>query len=292
MLICPGLAGPDRKREYAYAERLARRGYPAMVIDPYTARGVGWLPDPLRALRVGPAMMLADAFSALAFLRRHPAVGPERPVALMGFSYGAMISVLAAQEAIARRFAPEGARFAGHVAYYGPSAVRLEDPRATGAPVLMMVAELDRNVSLARTAQIADDLRRGGAPVELHVVRGVYHAWDGPHRRRKHVLFSMHDCRFVVSRDGVLREEASRRPLPGQKALVLALLRRMRIAGYHMQRDDAAARWSDDRLYGFLDGLTVATTAVAPRPAAAALRPRRAAARPPAWTEAAWATGP
>jgi dienelactone hydrolase len=180
---------------------------------------------------------------------------------VLGFSYGGMVALLAAHEQVARSFAPDGERFAGHVAYYGCSVPRLEDPTATWAPVLMLFGENDRNVSLPRVERIAADLRHGGAAVDLRVLPGAWHAWDGWDERRRWVPFSLRDCAVAIGRDGTLRDEASGRALPDHRALVLFLARRARVGGYHMQRDAALAQATDATLFSFLDGVASHSTA-------------------------------
>lgn len=258
VVICPGLGGPTAMRELAYAERLAAAGHAALVLNPYTTRKAAWLPDPLRPMLVGPAMVIADAFAGLHRLRQHPSIGPDRPISVLGFSYGGMVTLLAAHEQIAQAFAPSGERFAGHIAYYGCSIPRLEDPAATSAPVLMLFGEKDCNVSLPRVRNIAEDLRRGGAEVNLQMLPSGWHAWDGWDERRRWVPFSLRDCAVAVGRDGVMRDEVSGRALPGHRSLVLFLARRARPAGYHMQRDPALAQATDAALFSFLDRIAPA----------------------------------
>ncbi|HEY0418577.1 MAG TPA: dienelactone hydrolase family protein [Acetobacteraceae bacterium] len=259
IVICPGLGGPTEEREFTYARRLATLGHAALVLSPYATRAAAWLPDTLRPIRVGPAMVLADAFAALRWLRGHPEIGPSVPVTVMGFSYGGMVSLLAAHEQVARGFAPDGERFAGHVAYYGCSVPRLEEPAATGAPVLMLFGEKDRNVSLPRARMMAEDLRRGGAAeVRMEVLPGAWHAWDGWDERHRWVAFSLRDCMVTIGRDGVMRDEANGRPVSGHLALLLFLARHARLEGYHMQRNEAVARATDATLFNFLDRIASA----------------------------------
>jgi dienelactone hydrolase len=267
VVICPGLGGPTQLREFAYARRLAAQGYVALVIDPYATRNAAWLPDPLRPLRVGPAMMLADSFAGLRWLRTQRDFGHDLPVTLLGFSYGGMVSLLAAHEQVAGGFAAGTERFDGHAAYYGCSIPRMEDVTATGAPVLMLFGECDRNVSLPRVELMADDLRRGGALVDLHILPGAWHAWDGWDERRRWVMFSLRDCEVLVGRDGIMREEATGRPLADHRALVRFLARRARIAGYHMQRDPELAKATDACLLAFLDSIGEASRRAAIRAA-------------------------
>src|SRR5690606_39270740 len=106
-----------------------------------------------RALAVTEAQMLADAFAALHFLASHPRVDPQR-IGIVGFSYGGMTSVLSAyvqlQELFSSAMGDRALPFAAHASYYGCSVPRLDDPRTTGKPAMILLGEKDRNVSVER----------------------------------------------------------------------------------------------------------------------------------------------
>src|SRR3546814_3480297 len=61
-------------------------------------------------------MFLADAYAALDYLATRPEIDAGR-VALVGFSYGGMVATYAAYAQVAERYAPNGRRFAAHVAF-------------------------------------------------------------------------------------------------------------------------------------------------------------------------------
>ena len=253
VILVQGLGGVKDARERTYGPMLAEQGYAALVVDSFATRKADKTEHTLRALKVTEAMILADAFAALRFLADHPAVDPDR-IHIAGFSYGGMITVLAAYEQIARLYRPEGLRFAGHVSYYGSSIPRLDDPTATGAPVLMMLGGLDRNVMIKRSHQIADDLRNGGAPVELVVFEDAYHQWDADDINRRFVLFSLHDCRMRVGRDNRIRDERLGIGYGGRVRRGLFIAWQTSVRGYHIQRCEKTLARSNEMLLDFLGG--------------------------------------
>ena len=131
VVVIEGLGGLKDERERAYGALFARRGYAALVVDSFGSRDASDLADEMRALLVTEAMMCADAFGALRFLRKHPNVDPDR-ICIIGFSYGGMISVLTAYAQVHDLFASHDEVFAAHVAFYGCSVIRLERTRTTG----------------------------------------------------------------------------------------------------------------------------------------------------------------
>lgn len=250
VVLMEGLGGLKPHRELAYGERLARDGYATLVVDTFRTRGADGFGDTRRALAVTEAMMLADAFAGLAFLRRNPAVDPAR-IAVMGFSYGGMVSVLAAYEQLRRLIQPAIPGFAAHASLYGCSVPRLDDPRATGAPVLTLVGSKDRNVSLARSSAIACDLRRGGSPVE-EVVYDAWHQWDGNDAERRFVRWSLERLHVRLDRRNRTRHEETGLPMRGPLSRRLVIALGVRASGYHIQRDAAVAERSYAALLGFL----------------------------------------
>jgi len=251
VVILEGLGGLIDSREFAYARELAAAGYAAFTVDSFGPRGAAPLSHPRRAIKVTEAMLLADAFAAKQCLAGHPAVDQSR-IFVKGYSYGAMCAVLTAYEQIRRTFADTGAPFAGHIAYYGCSVPRLDDPTTTGAPVLIMLGEHDRNVWIERSRQIAEDLERGGSPVRHEVLAGAYHQWDGENIEPMFEKYSLWPCCMRLDRNNRAREERTGLPISGRISRLAAILLGTRLSGYYMQRDEAALTRSNALLYDFL----------------------------------------
>lgn len=264
VVIMEGLGGLKAHRELAYGAWLASQGFIALVVDSFGPRGMGEGPDDashnLRALRVTESAMLADAFAALRLLAEQPDVSAEA-IAVMGFSYGGMITTLAAYDQIARTFAPDGLRFAAHAAYYGCSVPRLDDATATGAPVALWLGELDDNVSVERSRCIADDLRRGGAPVTLTVHPGVHHQWDGDDVTLRHVSYALGDLRMTVLPDNRIRDDLTGITVRGPVSRAAAILAGVKRRGYHVLRDVAATDRTNQDTLALFRGMTAADRA-------------------------------
>lgn len=251
VVIMEGLGGLIQEREFAYARKLAGRGYAALVVDSFGSRGAAHLSHPRRALTVTESMILGDAFGALQFLSRHPRIDPNG-IFVMGFSYGGMVSVLTAFESLRRLYVGGGARFAGHVSYYGCSVARLAEPEATGAPVLMMLGEKDRNVSPERCEEIAADLRASGAPADVIVYQDTYHQWDGEDEKPRFVPFSLHRCRFMMEPDYSVRCERTGLRMGGLASRAAMIAANVGY-GYHILRAPEVTERSDAILFRFLD---------------------------------------
>lgn len=251
VVIVEGLGGLKRSRERKYGEKLARLGYVALVIDSFGTRGVAWLPDNVRGLIVTETMLCADAYAGLHFLGTHPMVDSAK-VFVLGFSYGGMIAVMTAYRQIRDLFAAPDTRFAGHVSYYGCSIPRFDNPQTTGSPVLVLVGARDRNVDIERARHIAGDLVRGGSQVQFEVLPDAFHQWDTNHRTKKLILFSLNRVRIRVTPENEILNEDTGAPIRGALSRFWAIVRGASPSGFHMLRDEAALRRSDQLLRSFL----------------------------------------
>ncbi len=254
VVVVHGLGGRKPEREMAYGHKLAKAGYVGLVLDSFRARDLDDASESRRALEVSTWSLVYDAFAALRYLADHPRVNP-RAIAIIGFSWGGMVTLMSAYEQVRRTYlADRDLGFAGHVAYYGCSVPRLEDPTATGAPVLSMIGKRDRNVSEERMAEICEDLRRGGAEVELAVF-DAFHQWDGKDQEKRHMFASLADLHMTLTRDNRMVEERWDHEVNGPIRKALVMLRDLDWEGYDMLRDSDLHRETDRRLFDFLDAM-------------------------------------
>ena len=247
VVVSEGLGGLQDARERRYGRFLAENGIAALVIDSFASRGAGERGDLGRAVHVTESMMTADAFAGLRYLADHELVDASR-IHIAGFSYGGMTAMLTAYRQLADLFLPGGPRFAGHVSYYGCTVPRLDDPRTTGAPVTMLLGGLDRNVSIPRCKDIAEDLRRGGSDVAVQLFEGAYHQWDGDDETKRWVAANLARCSMRLSYDHEIREERTGIRVRGRVTRTALLTMWANPLGYTILRDRDVTRRSDEIL--------------------------------------------
>lgn len=179
VLICHGSDGVDGRGQF-YGAALRDAGFATLEVDMWAARGT------VRGAAGRPSSVpqtLPDAFAALAFLARQPEIDPAR-IAIIGFSWGGVVSLLSATRRYADDLAEPGTRFAAHAAFYPAlwsynRAPGHELKGLTGAPVLVQAggadAYDDKEVcdAFLRSLDPADQ-----AHVSLVVHEGATHAFD------------------------------------------------------------------------------------------------------------------
>lgn len=286
VVISEGLGGVKVSRERRYGRFLAQCGFAAVVMDSFATRGFAKYPDPLRALNVTEAMMLADNFAALQWLAARPDIDADR-IYDIGFSYGGMMVILTAYEQLRQVFVPGPERFAAHVSYYGPTVPRLVDYRTTGAPVCIMNGSLDRNLNAARLDLIVEDLRNGGSAVENIIFENAYHQWDSDDHERRYDPFNLHDLAVRIEPDNRIYDEKFGRRIESFTSRALMIARNVSFKGFHLMRNAEYFQRSDEILLRYLtvtadEGIPVGTRISESRDPAAA-----DALRAPATAEAA-----
>jgi uncharacterized protein len=179
VVIVHGSNGVDTRGAY-HAQSLNNNGIVTLEIDLWAARGnfsgAGKRPR-------GVPETLPDAFGALAFLSKLPFVDADR-IGIMGFSWGGVVTMLSATTPYTEKLAPDGLRFAAHVAFYpvcwGYNKIPGYEFRdLTGAPVMILAGALDTydNPTSATdlVAALPEDARKF---VSAHVYPNATHAWN------------------------------------------------------------------------------------------------------------------
>ena len=251
VVLLHGATGVLGAREMTYGAQFAEMGMAALVVDAFGARrdrASGFID---RLLNITETMLLADAYAGLRYLDELPQVDGNR-VALMGFSYGGMSTMLAAFEQTAATLSPDGPRFAAHVAFYGPCLARFDGTTATGAPVLILAGSEDGIVDPERCNEIVADLREGGAEAEFVVYEGAYHQWDGRFAGPRMIGRNLAPCELNVNEKGVVRDTLTLLPMSGPflRKVILGLC--VESEGYLIGRDGAVRAKSNAAVGNFL----------------------------------------
>jgi dienelactone hydrolase len=185
---CLGL--PANRR--AISDRIAGWGYVALFVDEFTTRGLK------ETCAVDFPQGIADAYGALAYLAKLPAVDPAR-IAALGFSQGADVAL----EVAASRFAPpDGLAFRVAAAFYPPCANQAD--AALRLPTLILIGGADQVTPAADCQALA----QRQAAARLIVYPGAGHGFDNPEFGGGKRILGM---RLDYDRDAARRSQESLR---------------------------------------------------------------------------------
>jgi len=198
VVLLHGCAGYFKQLDERWGKRLAAWGYVTLTVDRFGPRGI----TSTCASGVPPATV-HDAYRALHFLTRHPAVDPAR-VAVVGFSQGAWLALVSVERGAIERNASE--KFRAAVAFYPPC---LGIQGNMTVPTLILIGELDDWTPASECRNLADgrddwgiSREKGkGDRIELIVYPGAYHDFDVPHYSTPARLFGHHLEFNAVARD-------------------------------------------------------------------------------------------
>jgi dienelactone hydrolase len=170
-----------------WAEALRSWGYATFILDSFAGRGLKSVCE-TGALRSDDRV--PDAYAALALLARHPRIDGSR-IALMGFSHGGGVVLLAGAQWVARGYVGSGApAFRAFVAFYPRCEGRY--PGALAGPLRVHIGALDDWTPAPPCEVMVGSLRSRGADARITVYAGARHAFDAmglpPERRLPNVL--------------------------------------------------------------------------------------------------------
>lgn len=251
VILLHGAGGVLTAREMTYGRQYAAMGVAALVVDVFGARGGRGRGFARRLIDVTEAMMLADAFAGLRYLANRGDIDGNR-IALVGFSYGGMATTYAAHAQVSERYAPEGNRFAAHVAFYAPCIARFADARATGAPILFVDGGRDAIVDPTRCAEVDADLEAGGARVQRVTYPDAHHQWDGAFPGSRMIGRNLAPCRFRVERSGGVQDLRTGLMMSNRWLRITALALCVGREGYLIGRDDEVRAQSNRDVARFL----------------------------------------
>jgi dienelactone hydrolase len=188
VVLLHGCGGGWRGVDERWGKLLAAWGYVTLTVDSFGTRGI------TSACTGPPPPTLYDAYRALNFIVGQSSVDPSR-VAVMGFSQGAMLALLAVERGEIERSSRE--KFRAAIGFY-PPCLGLKGNMT--APTLILIGELDdwtpanecRNLAEGRDDWGVSREKAQGIPIELTVYPGAYHDFDVPHFRTPEKLLGHH----------------------------------------------------------------------------------------------------
>ena len=196
-------------RHRMWGEFWAARGYMALHVDSFGPRGY---PDgfPKHSYKDRPTEVSEqtvrplDVYAALAYLRSRRDVIPDR-IGVHGWSNGGMtlLSVLG-RDASGIKDPDVERGFRAAFAQYPSCRNQMKQPDYRPyAPMLILAASEDDEVSPEVCRQFSDAMRARGFPVEFLVYQGAHHSYDDPGKTKQ-----SHEANRMALQDSLRRGEA------------------------------------------------------------------------------------
>ena len=167
---------------HGWARWLRERGYVALVVDSWGARGIG---DGCAADQpdVPNTERFDDAIGALHFLQSQPRVDGTR-VGSMGWSNGGVFAMAVINGPSLERAARRGVAlprpgYQASVALYPGGCASLTREYVV-KPLLVLIGEADDWTLALTCREMVDNMRARGAPAEIVLFPGAYHYFDVP----------------------------------------------------------------------------------------------------------------
>ena len=216
MVIVHGFGGVSDTREGFWARELAAFGVAALVVESFTARGIGSSIDDQS--RLSTAQGVRDAYAALGYLAQQDFIDPRR-IGVMGMSWGGTVALRAAD----RRRQGQGPAFAASIPLYPGCVAQYRNPQP-GAPLLLLIGQLDDYTGIRTCVEYVERIRAAGGAAQVRVYRDAHHGFDDA---RTQQVFSAQaqnyrECVLYIEDDGSTTYGRTGEPLDSvQKAFDL-----------------------------------------------------------------------
>ncbi|GAA6157116.1 dienelactone hydrolase family protein [Pyruvatibacter sp. HU-CL02332] len=174
VVMCHGSYG-WRSHHLDYADMFHEMGIATFRPHSFEARGT--LEVSTTQIDVTMAMMICDAYAALALLADNPKIDAKR-VAIAGWSLGGGMATYAAWLPIAEKLSENGRRFAAHMPVYPATHIKVEDNRWSNAPMCTLMGEAEDYTPAAPAVELTDDINAHGGNAEIILYPESYHSFD------------------------------------------------------------------------------------------------------------------
>lgn len=189
-----------------WVRELDRMGFASLVLDSFTGRGLKETCTGQQ--RINLASRIIDVYRARELLATHPRIDPAR-IALMGFSQGGGVVLLARHARFQKLWMAEKLDFAAYLAFYpGCNRKLIDEKNVSDRPLRIFHGIADDWTPIDPCREYRERMRRLGKDVALFEYPDAYHAFDSPNLPpailRSQVLNSS-NCVSVERDDGRFR---------------------------------------------------------------------------------------
>ena len=175
LVICMHGSMGWRGHHHEHSVNFLNNGFAIFRVNSFDARQVVSIVED--QIQVTLATVMTDCFNALKILSKHPEVDSSK-IFIAGWSLGGSTAIYSAWEPLAEKLAPDGERFAGHLAFYPGAFMWPEEMRWSKSPILTLIGADDDYTPAVLIEKLSPAINQNGGNSNLIVYEGGHHSFD------------------------------------------------------------------------------------------------------------------
>ena len=175
LVICMHGSMGWRGHHHEHSVNFLNNGFAIFRVNSFDARQVVSIVED--QIQVTLATVMTDCFNALKILSKHPDIDSSK-IFIAGWSLGGSTAIYSAWEPLAEKLAPDGERFAGHLAFYPGAFMWPEEMRWSKSPILTLIGADDDYTPAVLIEKLSPAINQNGGNSNLIVYEGGHHSFD------------------------------------------------------------------------------------------------------------------
>ena len=197
---CGGVSPTVRE----WSKQLNKMGTAAFRVDSFSGRGIRETCTGESSINRGSRLI--DVYRARELLSTYPRIDGSR-IALMGFSQGGGVTLLARQLRLQRLWMNGNHDFAAYLAFYPATCNRefLQETEVSDRPLRIFQGTADDWTPIGPCRAYVQKMQRAGKDVEIFAYDGAHHSFDNPSlpaARFRPEVFNGSNCLYVEREPG------------------------------------------------------------------------------------------
>jgi dienelactone hydrolase len=175
LVICMHGSMGWRGHHHEHSVNFLNNGFAIFRVNSFDARKVVSIVED--QIQVTLATVMTDCFNALKILSKHPDIDSSK-IFIAGWSLGGSTAIYSAWEPLAEKLAPDGERFAGHLAFYPGAFMWPEEMRWSKSPILTLIGADDDYTPAVLIEKLSPAINQNGGNSKLIIYEGGHHSFD------------------------------------------------------------------------------------------------------------------
>ena len=175
LVICMHGSMGWRGHHHEHSINFLNNGFAIFRVNSFDARQVTSIVED--QIQVTLATVMTDCFNALKILSKHPDIDVSK-IFIAGWSLGGSTAIYSAWEPLAEKLAPDGERFAGHLAFYPGAFMWPEEMRWSKAPIMTLIGADDDYTPAILIEKLSPAINENGGNSQVITYEDSHHSFD------------------------------------------------------------------------------------------------------------------